>query len=183
MECQECHERPATLHFSKIVNGNKTEIHVCEYCAKEKGYMGYEDDAYSLHNLLSGLFNFDGASGLNEQHASSRPSEQRLTCPKCGMTYQEFARVGKFGCAECYQTFSDRLNPVFRRVHSGNTTHHGKIPSRIGSGIQQKRKLGEYREQLKQLIANEEFESAAQVRDKIKQLEKDLSRDGEGEDE
>lgn len=30
MMCQECGQRPATLHFTKIVNGDKTEFHLCE---------------------------------------------------------------------------------------------------------------------------------------------------------
>ncbi|WP_077623935.1 UvrB/UvrC motif-containing protein [Sediminibacillus massiliensis] len=181
MECQECHERPATLHFTKVVNGNKTEIHVCERCAKEKGYMGYEDEAYSLHNLLSGLFNFETTIG--GQQANNVSSKQVVKCPKCGLTYQEFTRIGKFGCYECYQTFADRLNPIFRRVHSGNTIHDGKVPKRVGSSIQQKKKLNEYRDHLKQLINDEEFEKAAQIRDQIKALEKDLHNGGEEEKE
>ncbi len=37
MLCQECGEKQATLHFTKIVNGEKTEFHICESCAREKG--------------------------------------------------------------------------------------------------------------------------------------------------
>ena len=37
MLCQECGKKPATLHFTKIVNGEKTEFHICESCASEKG--------------------------------------------------------------------------------------------------------------------------------------------------
>ena len=37
MICEECHEREASLHFTKIINGEKTEFHICEHCAKEKG--------------------------------------------------------------------------------------------------------------------------------------------------
>lgn len=37
MQCQECGKRPATLHFTKIVNGEKTEFRICESCAREKG--------------------------------------------------------------------------------------------------------------------------------------------------
>ena len=39
MICQECNQRPATLHFTKIINGEKTEVHLCEKCAQEKGEM------------------------------------------------------------------------------------------------------------------------------------------------
>ena len=181
MECQECQENPATLHFTKVVNGFKTEVHVCEACAKEKGYMGYEEEAYSLHNLLSGLFNFE-SSGGGEQQTSKYPPVQELSCPKCGMTYQEFSEVGKFGCAGCYQTFADRLNPVLRRVHSGNTRHDGKIPKRKGTNLHQKRRLESYKEELRRLIESQEFEQAAQVRDQIKAIEESLQQDREGEE-
>ena len=42
MICQQCETRPATLHFTKIINGEKTEMHVCEQCASENG------DAFSF---------------------------------------------------------------------------------------------------------------------------------------
>ncbi|UFT99466.1 UvrB/UvrC motif-containing protein [Radiobacillus kanasensis] len=178
MECQECHERQASLKFTKIVNGNKTEIRVCEQCAKEKGYISFEEEAYTLHDLLSGLFNFDSKT-LSEQKKAAYP-DPGLTCPKCGMSYQEFARIGKFGCASCYETFSDRLNPILRRVHSGNSEHKGKVPSRIGIDIKHKQQIQTYKEKLRTLIDAEEFEQAAQVRDQIKALEKSKSA---GEDE
>lgn len=180
MECQECHERPAALHFSKIVNGEKTEVYVCEVCAKEKGYMGYDEEGYSLHNLLSGLFNFDHPQ-VNGQQATSTPSPYVIKCPGCGMTYEQFKRKGKFGCAECYETFSDRLNPIFKRVHSGNTRHYGKIPRRTGSGIESKKRLERLRKQLVSLIDKQEFEKAAEIRDEIKELESQQSQHGEGE--
>ena len=51
MVCQECNQRPATLHFTKIVNGEKEEFHLCEKCAQEKGDM-YFINRYSLVFLL-----------------------------------------------------------------------------------------------------------------------------------
>lgn len=180
MECQECHERPAALHFTKIVNGEKTEIYVCDVCAKEKGYMGYDEDGYSLHNLLSGLFNFDHPQ-VNEQQTASTPSIYVTKCAKCGMTYEQFKRKGKFGCAACYETFSDRLNPIFKRVHSGNTKHFGKIPKRTGSGIEERKKLEKLKKQLSRLIDNQEFEQAAQIRDEIRALQTKQSQQKGGD--
>nr|WP_244986970.1 UvrB/UvrC motif-containing protein [Oceanobacillus caeni] len=178
VECQECHKRPATLHFTQVINGKKTEISVCNVCAKEKGYVTYpEEEAYSLHNLLSGLFNFDTSKIDN-------PTLQKvkdLQCPQCKMTFAQFKQVGKFGCATCYETFSDKLDPILRRVHAGNTKHYGKIPKRAGNDIQMKRQLNHYKSQLQQLIENEAFEEAAKVRDQIKELEANI-RDKEAGD-
>jgi len=169
MECEECHEFPASLHLTKLVNGQKSEIHVCERCAKEKGYIAYSEETYSIHDLLAGLFNFD--SSFSKEHSHSPEIKQVLTCTKCGLTYQQFTQVGKFGCGNCYQTFADHLNPIFRRVHSGNTVHNGKIPKRRGSDLKQKRLVQDYKTQLQELIEMEEFEQAAELRDKIKVLE------------
>lgn len=175
MECQECHERQATLHFTQVINGNKMEIHVCEVCAKEKGYMTYPEEGYALQNLLSGLFNFDTVAMENQKGTSNQTKE--LQCPQCEMTFSEFKRVGKFGCAECYNTFSERLDPIFRRVHSGNTKHHGKIPARKGGDLHTKKQVESYKAELQQLIEDEAFEEAATVRDKIKELEKQMRGD------
>lgn len=178
MECQECHKRPATLHFTQVVNGSKKEIHVCEVCAKEKGYMTYPEEGYSFESLLSGLFNFE-SSPFGKHNNSNLTGTKELQCEQCGMTFTEFKRVGKFGCASCYHTFSERLDPIFRRVHSGNTTHHGKIPKRQGGDLHAKKQLEEYKSQLKELVEQEAFEEAAKVRDQIKQLESEMRGDGE----
>ncbi|SFM51014.1 Protein-arginine kinase activator protein McsA [Gracilibacillus orientalis] len=173
MECQECKQNPATVHFAQVINGEKTEVHVCQQCAMEKGYVSQEDDAYSLHHLLSGLFN----PKSDETHQQSHKTQETdLQCDKCGMTYQQFAKIGKFGCASCYHTFAEHLNPLFRKVHSGNTAHEGKVPKRVGSDIYQRKKLRDLKVTLQQAIAEEAFEDAAEIRDEIRSLEKDLNR-------
>lgn len=59
MLCQQCEERRATLKFTKVVNGQKTEKHLCEFCAKEKGEALPGTNSYSIHDLLSGMLNLD----------------------------------------------------------------------------------------------------------------------------
>ncbi|MEN2769142.1 UvrB/UvrC motif-containing protein [Ornithinibacillus xuwenensis] len=180
MECQECHQRPATLHYTQVINGHKTEVQICEVCAKEKGYMTYPEEGYSLHNLLTGLFNFD-SSHVGGQHSTQPQKEKELQCSKCGLTFSDFKRIGKFGCGECYHTFSSNLNPIFRRVHSGNTEHRGKIPKRKGGSLHLKKQLTSFKAELQDLIVNEEFEQAAVVRDRIKELENKINHKEAGD--
>lgn len=181
MKCQECQEREATLHLSHVLNGQKNEVHVCEICAKEKGYKIFPDEGYSLHHLLSGLFNFDSPQMETTQTASFNENTD-LQCPKCKLTFSEFKRVGKFGCAQCYETFSEKLDPIIRRVHSGNNTHYGKIPKRKGGELHVKKQLESYKSELRQLIEKEAFEEAAHVRDTIKTLEKEIYQKEAGEE-
>jgi len=169
VECQECQQRAATLHFTQVINGQKSEVNVCGVCAREKGYMTYPEESYSLHNLLAGLLNFDTNQLGNLEDAAVKKIVD-IQCPNCELTFLEFQRIGKFGCATCYETFSKRLYPIIRRVQSGNTNHHGKIPKRKGGNLHTKREIESYKLQLQQLIENESFEEAAIVRDRIKEL-------------
>ena len=168
MYCQECNKRPATLHFTKIVNGEKTEFHFCESCAREKGELiPGAPNGFSIHNLLSGLLDFE-PSGTSVK-------TQPLRCDQCGLTYNQFSKVGRFGCSACYKHFSHRLDPLFKRVH-GNTTHVGKVPKRAGGMIQYKRKIDRLKHELQLHVAREEFEQAAKIRDQIRELENKMNR-------
>lgn len=171
MTCQECgKKRPATLHFTKIVNGDKTEFHICEACAREKGeFIPGTPSGFSIHNLLSGLLDFEPSTAST---VTAKP--QNMRCENCGLTYSQFGKIGRFGCSNCYKQFSGRLDPLFKRVH-GNTTHIGKVPKRTGGLIKHKREIENLKKDLSLLIEREEFEQAAEIRDKIKELEKKVS--------
>jgi protein arginine kinase activator len=174
MLCQECGVKPATLHFTKIVNGEKTEFHICESCAREKGELiPGTAGGFSIHSLLSGLLDLEGAG--KEKTAASR-NTQSLQCENCGMTYSQFSKLGRFGCSSCYKYFDTALDPLFKRVH-GSTAHVGKIPKRAGARIVFRRQIDELKLQLQQSIAQEEFETAAHLRDQIRQLEKEITQE------
>ncbi|CAM4251328.1 UvrB/UvrC motif-containing protein [Paenibacillus alkaliterrae] len=171
MFCQECGKKPATLHFTKIINGEKTEFHICESCAREKGEgIPGAPNSFSIHSLLSGLLDFEhlGASGI------SGMKQPALRCGDCGLTYAQFSKIGRFGCSNCYHAFSDKLDPLLKRVHSG-TVHSGKIPKRSGNQIKCKREIEQLRRDMQVRIEHEEFESAAQLRDRIRELERKIA--------
>lgn len=171
MFCQECGKRPATLHFTKIVNGDKTEFHICESCAREKGEgIPGTTNSFSIHSLLSGLLDFNTTSGSMPSQSAPQP----MRCEACGLTYAQFSKIGRFGCSSCYSAFADRLDPLLKRVHS-HTTHSGKIPKRSGGQIQCKREIEQLRRDLQAYIEQEEFESAAELRDRIRELERKLA--------
>ncbi|WP_274654105.1 UvrB/UvrC motif-containing protein [Paenibacillus humicola] len=168
MICQECEKRPATLHFTKIVNGEKTEFHICESCAREKGEgLPGTANGFSIHSLLSGLLDFEpgGTAGAGSA------KQQTLRCDACGLTYAQFSKMGRFGCSQCYAKFGDKLDPILKRVH-GNTVHTGKVPKRSGGKIKLKRQIEQLRRDLNEQIVREEFESAAKLRDQIRELER-----------
>lgn len=177
MNCEECGKRPATLHFTKIINGEKTESHICEYCAQNGDvFPGFNN--FSINNLLSGLLHFDP---VNKTSSSTKsvdqvPLNQPLRCDNCGLTYAQFSKSGRFGCSDCYQHFGERLDPLFRRIH-GNTHHIGKVPERTGGQLRVRKELEQLKALLQKHIVREEFEQAAVIRDRIRSLEQKLAND------
>ena len=173
MLCQECNERPATLHFTKIVNGEKTEFHICESCAREKGdHLTGISNGFSIHGLLSGLMDFESG----KYKTAGAPAPETLQCKECGMTIQQFSKLNRFGCSSCYKYFSNRLDPLLKRVH-GNTTHVGKVPVRAGEKIHLRRRVDELKKELQEQINLQEFESAAELRDQIRELEREIAEE------
>lgn len=168
MLCQDCNQRAATVHLTKIINDQKTEIYLCEECAWEKKEMGLSGEPFSFHNLLAGILNLS----TEEEVISHSYSEESL-CPGCGLDFSEFSREGLFGCGECYKKFQTRLDGLLRRIH-GSNIHTGKIPLRTGGAFRARQNIEELRHKLQKAVEREAFEEAAVLRDSIKELEKEL---------
>ena len=149
---------------------------LCEHCAHEKGeHLFSGHPAFSLNNLLGGLFNPDPHFSTNSSFR-----EQETNCEKCHMTFQQFLQNGKFGCAHCYKSFDSKLSSILKRLHGGNTVHQGKIPARMGGNLHLQKEMHQLREELQQIVSNEQFEEAANIRDQIRALEKKLLGEGGG---
>lgn len=167
MICERCHERTATVHVTKIVNDEKTGYHLCEQCAKEQGEIlnpFVAGNAFDFNKLLSGLLTMESSSGL------AQVQTHQMRCATCGMTYNQFTQIGRFGCPDCYDNFASRLEPLLRRIQTRNT-HTGKVPTQSAGKLQQQRQLDALRRTLQQAVANEQFERAAELRDEIRALE------------
>lgn len=90
-------------------------------------------------------------------------------CKSCGMGINEFLRTGKLGCSNCYEAFNPQIKQLLKRIH-GNTSHVGKIPKGASSKLKVKRKMEVLRQELAEAIVEENFEKAAEIRDKLKQI-------------
>ena len=58
MICEECNIRKATVHMTKIINGKKEEVHLCEECARTKETLSF-DNSFSINSFLAGLLDIN----------------------------------------------------------------------------------------------------------------------------
>ncbi len=166
MYCEECKLRPATVHVAQMINGQKTESHLCEQCASQKGTIVFGDKQLSISNLLGSFL------GGNYAIPETMTPVQEIVCPNCGTKFSDIRQTGKLGCAQCFTAFEQELEPSLRRIH-GNRQHVGKIPLRGGEKVMRKRQLEGLKQHLQEAVAREEYEKAAEIRDQIKQMEKE----------
>lgn len=163
MQCQVCKKSPATVHLTQIIENQVKKVDLCEGCAKEKGVN--DPTGFSLADLLLGL----GASQKMEEATSATGSER--VCPNCGFTQADFKKTGRLGCSECYEVFADGLEALLKGMHKG-TEHKGKVPPTIRRAADHEARLSKLEAALKAAIAKEDFETAASLRDEIKQAKK-----------
>jgi protein arginine kinase activator len=170
MLCQSCNQKEASVHITKIINGVKTEMHLCDECAEQQDVNLNTQFGFgmpmSFQDILEGFFE---AMGGMSPHVVEKEH-----CPVCNMTFDDFRRTGRFGCSNCYKTFNRDAVPIVKRIH-GNIKHTGKVPGRTGGVIKIKRNIENLKEQLKTAINNEEYEKAAALRDEIRNLESKLN--------
>jgi protein arginine kinase activator len=164
MQCQSCQKREATVHLTEINDGVRTELHLCEQCAQEEGIA--IKSQIPLNELLSTL--------LASQPAESElldDSDTKRRCPHCGFMLEQFRKEALLGCPYDYELFESSLLGLIEKAQDGHTTHCGKVPSRMPADAQKQIKLSILRQQLESAVGSEDYERAAEVRDKINKLE------------
>ena len=158
MTCDVCQKNSATVFLTQIVEGKMQKVNLCEGCSKEKGVA--DPTGFALADLLLGL----GAAQEIERAGGVQK------CPHCGFSQSDFKKTGRLGCAACYDTFADGLSSLLKGMHKG-TAHLGKMPSRQQKSLERETELKELHTTLRKAVTEEDYESAARLRDRIKSID------------
>lgn len=172
MLCDNCKERDAIINLTQVEHDSKVTLHLCEQCAQQKGVeTGGAVLKTPLGGFLTALGKGGGAGGAGGALVPAPNDGQR--CPSCGSTLRDFRDSGRLGCDHCYVAFDGHLRDLLRRLH-GSSQHVGKryeMPGTAGSGSDPRSHLLELKAQLRRAVEGENFELAAELRDRIRVLE------------
>lgn len=161
------------MTITQVKSGAKSEHHYCEVCAA-KFYpfqVETQEEPVSIHQLMSDWFGLP--KWKNKVQEEAQQNKQQSTCPSCGFTYRQFLKVGKFGCANCYDTFRNQLPPVLKRLQA-DVKHVGKTQTEEKQTLNYQKQIESIRQQMQQAIAEERFEEAARLRDEVRAIENKL---------
>ena len=183
MICERCKRAEATIHLTEIIQNVKSEVHLCENCAREIG----------LNSKLSGfsLSLPEILSFLEVNEVDDEPTG--IVCLSCGLSYADYLREGKLGCPDCYRYMDESIKKAVAAYH-GSLRHIGKHPLNVAKVPDGKRAkasvhaagsgtasvavsdrgdttvtIEKLKEMLEAAILEERFEDAAVLRDRIRQ--------------
>lgn len=157
MLCDNCGKEMAKVHYKEIKDDKTIQYNLCEKCAFEKGLQLLpKQNMFSISNILAGMTEEAGSATVK--------------CQGCGLTYAEFREGGRLGCAKCYNAFKEQLKPLLRRIH-GSNLHMGKSPRSTEGVLEKIRETEDLKIALKLAVEKEDFEKAAEIRDRIRKLE------------
>lgn len=180
MLCENCNQNEATIHYTEVINGVKTERHLCSKCMQELDYN--MDGEFPFSKLIRGILSSHLAGSSQDTNAPLH-----LCCDKCGMTYQEFTKIGKFGCAECYNVFGPLILDNIKKIQ-GSSMHTGKKYQSVSTDAEltenglthtvpdDEVQLKKLSERLQSALAIEDYEEAAKLRDAMKLLKEGMGK-------
>lgn len=162
MICDNCKERDAVVHLTRIVDNAVTQLHLCEKCAAAKGVETTVAVAqHPLGDILQAV-----------QQQASTTSEDAAACSFCGATARDFRATGRLGCPHCYDAMEKSLRELLRRLH-GSSRHVGQRYNAPVTHVATPKpdSIHDLRDRLQRAVETEQFELAAELRDRIKVIE------------
>ena len=88
MLCEECGKNQATVAITVSAGGEVTTRRLCPECMKKMQFSLVSGD---IQGFLSSVLSVLGSGQKVEEHTA--------VCSGCGLSYAEFERTGRLGCA------------------------------------------------------------------------------------
>lgn len=188
MKCEMCNKNNTDIMLTIISENREDNYYICHDCMKK--IYNQTKTAFNAFGMISDIANF-----INKSNSK--------VCSNCGTTYAEYLKNKKFGCSQCYYEFkedSDNGDDAINKFANNNTNDtNDKIKNLADKAFEQDKDQYEalnaifnnnennnrlktvviINEKLKSAIKNEEYETAAQLRDELKKLENKPKISGE----
>jgi protein arginine kinase activator len=162
MTCEICCIKEAVFHIKQIVGKEEIELHLCQSCAAVRGInTSTSEGDVSISDLLTNLM--DIKSHLKK-------SQKKVVCPQCGFTFDKFKKSGRLGCSECFVAFSKQIRVLMHKMF-GTIQHRGKYPLKLQAYKMYMDDIQTLKIKLDEALNKEDYEEAAVLRDKIKQMQ------------
>lgn len=175
MKCDRCeNEASIQIHIVEADNDPKT-LNLCDECAQQMMFHNLQNEdneeyQYFQDHLkkLVGVF-------FNEPESLPLDADDDQKCAFCGSSFADITQTGRFGCDHCYTEFYEKVKETLRMTQ-GATAHTGDVPENFKEIREIQEEISRKKEELQELILSEDYETAAVLRDEVKELSAALER-------
>ncbi|MDA7618857.1 UvrB/UvrC motif-containing protein [Akkermansiaceae bacterium] len=158
-KCDYC-EKKATVFFTQVTEGKMKKTSLCESCAQQQGIA--DPNGLLMADQLMGSPVPQEQVGLEVFPLSEVVGE----CPTCAFTLEDYRKVGRLGCGDCYVAFGQEIEQRLPVLHKG-FKHEGRSPAGLVEQEQRRSLVDGLNDRLQKAIASEDYEEAAKVRDEL----------------
>lgn len=169
MLCEKCKKKKATVFYNENLGGKTRSCSLCADCAESARRTGELEDVH-LSSVGSAFgcsesAMFGNLCGITVPHNIAAVR----TCPVCSSTLAGIAESGSMGCSACYKTFLDEISGAVHALPNG-AAYPGRMPRKFRQRREREARAALLRDQMKQAVLAEDFETAALLRDQIHTL-------------
>lgn len=155
MKCQNCGKEEVNFHYKSNYNGNVTEKHLCLDCAEKLGLMNNSmfKPEISFGEIFDDMFGMRPVRRMLSGYGMMFPT---FVMPPVGFVVPQHI----YGCgikAPAEDAASAEERP--------------QVTPEVDGEMKKRRELNILREQMRAAAEAEDFEKAAELRDKIKKIE------------
>jgi protein arginine kinase activator len=175
MKCYFCGKDEAVINIRQIIGSDVKDVCLCRACAQEKGIVGKNNkielpmDKILGSLLFSDKFENGPRTDADPRFAGPEKSDAPA-CPVCGCKVQDVLKEGKIGCFECSCLFHQEIFKYLGR-RGRDTKYRGKLPKKLQTVKTYLFDRQALKAELREALNAENYEAAAQIRDKIHHLE------------
>ena len=157
------------MFLTQIVNGQVTELCLCDGCARERGLFDPQSLTFAekffpeeLKERVDRIVReLTGKAGASSRPRRALPADIITQCPACGFTLEDYRNTSRLGCPDCYSVFARELGETAAASAKADSPAEADAPP-------SREKL---ERQLRNAIEREDYERAAQLRDQLKALD------------
>lgn len=167
MNCENCKNKKATVFYADDTGRQHS---LCIDCAAPLGKIAaYDPSIDQPHSFAppTTLFSLT-KKDIPSHFATANTDGKEILCPYCATSLKSASESGRVGCPECYAAFSDYLFPETLPYEQALGA---RMPSSYRSALDRTRSITDLRNRIKTAIECENYELAAELRDKIRKLE------------
>ena len=172
MLCDDCGQRVSTIIHTEKRGGENEILHLCQMCVEKRGIpIPVLRNPVQLETGYSEMMKQLAEEGIFDRRD---PSDSEM-CTACGWSLGNLRETGLLGCPHCYTSFESQLMILLQKLH-GSDSHLGKVYPPEGEWPQKEEDETILRSALEEAISLEEFEQAAQIRDRLMQIQNRKNR-------